>query len=716
GAGARVKGRSFMDAIAASTATPNRALPPGAAERYAMVLLAVAASAMGYSSQRWVLAGPLIILSLSYPLLGPYLTINIGLIGQLVLAIPFAVMSNSWKIEHATLPGFTTTAYGGFYLILFAILRLYAPTPQWRLEAATLSSGLALAGAGSEVQTAHDKIVYAGFALFYMLMLFGMLRASLAAHTRIDRSHFGRRLWLTAAFIASGLLVLPGMALVDAYYLRLSNYLIRLTMEFLPQAAPGFSQRSRLGDLIALRDYPGAERIAVRAFAPQAAGYLRGKVYLTYSHASWSADQNFQEYRPDRGPNKEKSVGRLLLPGRPPVEEFAAPDLWLFNAEIYRAHFFLPLVAAALDTASERVAIMPGMAVQSLHRSTAVGYGVILGSPPIYDPPRDRDHYLPSATPRAVDAAYLDLPRQPECLEALTEVIAQLDSAWQALPRHQALAAARAHYAQKPQEAVQAIAGYFVQHYKYQLGVTFPPGRDPIYEFLRPGGLRHGHCELFASAGALLLRQLGIPSRYVTGFVCQEPNPYAKNLWVARQRDAHAWVEYFDRHAGWRTAEFTPVEGRPEVKIASGWTAWREWLAAQWQRLRGYFRREGLSGLLALLGQAGFWLIATWPRRIAVAVCLLAFFLSRGWQKRRRRAKQRVRHLAAEVERLRQAYFQLEKRLAQYGLQRTPSETLAEFAKRVEGTPFPGREEAVRLIRHLDELRYTPQAAAAPKP
>jgi len=703
-----------MDAISShdSAAQDNRR-ETHASALYACALLALANTAMGYSSQRWLIAAPLLAATLFHPFLRRHIAINIGLIGQLTLALPFAIMINAWKIEHATLPGFTTTCYGGFYLVLFALLRLYNPLAKGRLEVATLSSGLTLAGAGAEIQEAYDKTLYAGFVLLYMLLLLGVLRASLPMQIDDSRKCLSRRLWLAAAFLASGLLVLPGMALVDVYYQRITNYLIRLTMSFIPQTAPGFGQRSRLGDLIALRDHPANEMIAVHAFAPQAAGYLRGKVYLAYAHGSWSADQTGQEYRPDRGPGKEKGVGRLQIPGRPQVEEFASPDIWLFPAARYRAHFFLPLAAAAVDTASERLMILPGMTLQNLDRSTSMGYGVILGPPPVYDPPRDGEHYLPSATDRAIDAVYLEITRQPECIEALTEVIAQLDPEWQTFPPLQALAAARQRYAEHPEQAVMAIAAYFARHYEYRLGISFPPGKDPIYEFLRPNGLRHGHCELFASAGTLLLRRLGIPSRYVTGFVCEEPNPYASNLWLARQRHAHAWAEYFDRRAGWRIAEFTPPGGRPEIRIAGGWVAWREWLAAQWQRVRGYFRREGLSGLLALLGEVGFWLIATWPRRIAVALCFIIFSLSRAWQSRQRRPRRRSQHFSPELASLRQAYFQLEKTLSKYGLQRAPSETLAEFNLRIAQAKFPGQEEAMHLIRKLDNLRYTPQAIAS---
>ncbi len=49
---------------------------------------------------------------------------------------------------------------------------------------------------------------------------------------------------------------------------------------------------------------------------------------------------------------------------------------------------------------------------------------------------------------------------------------------------------------------------------------------------------RSGHCEYFATATVLLLRQLGIPARYAVGYAVHET---ARRGYVVRERDAHAW-------------------------------------------------------------------------------------------------------------------------------------------------------------------------------
>ena len=69
---------------------------------------------------------------------------------------------------------------------------------------------------------------------------------------------------------------------------------------------------------------------------------------------------------------------------------------------------------------------------------------------------------------------------------------------------------------------------------------------------------RKGHCEYFASAMAVMLRTLGIPSRLVTGFQGGVLNPISG--WsVVRASDAHAWVEAWIPGRGWMTFDPTPA-------------------------------------------------------------------------------------------------------------------------------------------------------------
>ena len=53
---------------------------------------------------------------------------------------------------------------------------------------------------------------------------------------------------------------------------------------------------------------------------------------------------------------------------------------------------------------------------------------------------------------------------------------------------------------------------------------------------------RRGHCEFFATAAVILLRNLGIPSRIAAGYRGGNYNEIA-DIVIIRESDAHAWVE-----------------------------------------------------------------------------------------------------------------------------------------------------------------------------
>ncbi len=108
-------------------------------------------------------------------------------------------------------------------------------------------------------------------------------------------------------------------------------------------------------------------------------------------------------------------------------------------------------------------------------------------------------------------------------------------------------------------ERLRAIEGWLRSNIKYSLRTTVGRG-DPVTEFLITR--RAAHCEFFASAATLLLRCVGVPSRYVTGFYAHEQEGVEK--YIVRQQDSHAWSEAWIKGAGWLTVEATPSSGMPE--------------------------------------------------------------------------------------------------------------------------------------------------------
>ncbi len=94
-----------------------------------------------------------------------------------------------------------------------------------------------------------------------------------------------------------------------------------------------------------------------------------------------------------------------------------------------------------------------------------------------------------------------------------------------------------------PSETLFALKNFFYDNYSYSLNLSVEDNDlPPMVDFLF--NTKSGHCEYFASATVLLLRNSGIPARYATGFSIQEYSDI-ENAWVAREYHAHAWALAF---------------------------------------------------------------------------------------------------------------------------------------------------------------------------
>ncbi|MGH9760918.1 MAG: DUF4129 domain-containing transglutaminase family protein, partial [Blastocatellia bacterium] len=109
-----------------------------------------------------------------------------------------------------------------------------------------------------------------------------------------------------------------------------------------------------------------------------------------------------------------------------------------------------------------------------------------------------------------------------------------------------------------PYEKAKAVERYLKTSYKYSLDVK-PTEGDPLAEFLFD--TKAGFCEYFATAMAIMLRTLDIPTRVVNGFQMGEYNEIS-DFYTVRERDAHSWVEvYFPGNSAWVEFDPTPSAG-----------------------------------------------------------------------------------------------------------------------------------------------------------
>jgi len=171
------------------------------------------------------------------------------------------------------------------------------------------------------------------------------------------------------------------------------------------------------------------------------------------------------------------------------------------------------------------------------------------------------------------------------------------------------------------QAKIAAVDHYILSHYTYALK-SHPGAGDKVSNFLLHENA--GHCEYFASAAVILLRALGVPSRYVTGYYAHESEGSST---VVRQRDSHAWTECWIDGVGWVTVDTTPGGGRPDQLYPSAAATTRiwEWLADRVTDAQTYLARftpaqlsAGVAGLgIAFYGIRWLFLIAKRRRRAA---------------------------------------------------------------------------------------------------
>ncbi len=102
-----------------------------------------------------------------------------------------------------------------------------------------------------------------------------------------------------------------------------------------------------------------------------------------------------------------------------------------------------------------------------------------------------------------------------------------------------------------------AIENYLRENYQYDL---YPPplefGEDGVDKFLFES--KRGYSDYFASAMAVMLRTLGIPSRVAVGYTSGQLDEET-NAYVIRDKDSHTWPEVFFTNVGWVEFEPSPI-------------------------------------------------------------------------------------------------------------------------------------------------------------
>jgi hypothetical protein len=236
-----------------------------------------------------------------------------------------------------------------------------------------------------------------------------------------------------------------------------------------------------------------------------------------------------------------------------------------------------------------------------------------------------------------------------------------------------------------PQQKIDAVTAYLMSHYEYSLTFHPTPG-DKVSAFLLRG--HAAHCEYFASSATILLRLLGVPTHYATGYYAHETS--ADGSTMVRQRDSHAWAESWIDGEGWVTVDATPGGGRPDKLYPSAppmWKVW-EWVADRVQDARDYLARFTPEQLSTAFG----------------LIALLIFALRFAWTRRRaRRAKENLGYtMDADLQEMSARFQRL---LSKNGARVPDNQTWREFADTALPPAFDDGD-VERFVSLYNELRF----------
>ncbi len=282
-----------------------------------------------------------------------------------------------------------------------------------------------------------------------------------------------------------------------------------------------------------------------------------------------------------------------------------------------------------------------------------------------------------------------------------------------------------------------AIEQHLRTRYGYTIELPRRPPPDPIAHFLFER--RRGHCEYFASAMAVMLRAVGIPSRVVTGFQSGVFNPLT-GWWVIRASDAHSWVEAWLPETGWTTFDPTPPDPSPPalglwsrlgLVLDAAETFWQEWvlnydldrqltLAARVERSGRNFSFDWLSHPSAawrwIKESAGPWARRYGPAAVAVLFLTVVLVpgsrsLRRWWEARQQALRmQRGEALCSDATRL---YTRALDLLRRHGIEKPPWLTPVEFTRTITSPRLAPVVDS--LTAAYNRLRFGGDPQAAPR-
>lgn len=547
-------------------------------------LVALAALFIVSKATLWLLVALTVLILASYVLRLrlptvwlPSLLFGGTLVGMAILSTP---------LEAPTAPAMIGTARATFLFgqaaAILMTIQFFRPNP----TDPTRPGLFALLGGGVTLMSACNSFEERPL-LFLLPAAVGVTGLALRALSQNTKATSPRNLLIITPALILGIGAGAfGIHLVKQNRDRLTEWGNRF-MNDRPQPEPiGLSQQPTLGETFGGR---GSNARALRLEGVLLLPHLRGAAYETYSDGRWWPPLNARSMVTLAPEFLNLSYPPRSAPNRIQVTRFQSAD----------ALVFFPLETAALELgevdqmewgqgASGPVRVRAESPYRYSYQEIQGGFQGLMARPGIQS--------------EFTRQAHLQLTE--ELKEVLTPLALKITKD-----------------ATTPQGKVQAVTDYLLKNYTYSL--SFVPGflppriqqvfssgeagfirnrnQDMVARFLLAEPRRGAHCEYFASSAALLLRCVGVPTRYVTGYFAHEQE--MANTTLVRQRDAHAWCEAWIDGKGWITVEATPPTGWPDQDKSSVELWRRIWESVEdtWQRALAWLADQEPAQLALLL-------------------------------------------------------------------------------------------------------------------
>lgn len=498
---------------------------------------------------------------------------------RLVLAYLFVFPADVFVVSRAMAsdapnPGLYAALLAAVHFLLFVtIVRFYSvSTDRDSLFLSMLAFAGVLASAVFTVDTSFLAF-FLVFLLFAVAVFVGLeirrgaagaVFPPLGADIQKER-RFNRALSLAALSVALGAIAF-GSVIFFVFPRFSAGYFARTGLQ--PSLMTGFTEDVELGQIGEIKKNSS---VVMRVQTGSPVNYpmlrWRGIALTNFDGRRWSTARVApQSHQP-------QSNGWITLATRTEIEGRPAAQLEFIT-------LLQPMATNALFVPAQVMSLRGNFSGEAGTYDGAVrrSYLTVDSNGSIFNPSRNFSQIrfegislLPVARPAQARFAGTAYPQ--EFREIYLQLPTKLD------PRIPDLARKISAAADNPYDKSIAIESYLRSHFAYTLNLTGKPGADPLAYFLFES--KAGHCEYFASAMAVMLRTLGIPSREVNGFLPGEYNDVAGD-YIVRASDAHSWVEAYFPGSGWITFDPTPPSNEQATGFFSRLGMYVDWFQLNW--------------------------------------------------------------------------------------------------------------------------------------